>query len=173
MGQYYYIVNTKKRQYLHGHKFGDGIKLLEFGSSGTGTMLGLAVLLADGNGRGGGDLRSQNPIVGSWAGDPIVIAGDYADDGSHVPPEDIVAYQTAAGADPEMVKYFKDKGKQITGVIPNLYNVASTCYTDISDDVILALCDDPYTRKALIERGAEAAKNWQPPAPKVDPFALE
>jgi len=45
-------------------------------------MAGLAVLLADGNGRGGGDLRSENPIIGSWAGDRVVIAGDYADEGN-------------------------------------------------------------------------------------------
>jgi hypothetical protein len=78
MGQYYHIVNLTKKQFIHPHKFGDGLKLLEFGSSGSGTMLGLAVLLANSNNRGGGDLRSENPIVGSWAGDRIVIAGDYA-----------------------------------------------------------------------------------------------
>lgn len=54
MGQYYYVVNVTKRQFLHPHKFGDGLKLMEFGASGGGTMLGLAVLLADGNGRGEG-----------------------------------------------------------------------------------------------------------------------
>ena len=85
MGQYYYIVNCDKKQYLHPHKFGDGLKLLEFGCSSDGTMTGLAVLLADGNGRGGGDLHSKNPIIGSWAGDRIVIAGDYADPGKFIP----------------------------------------------------------------------------------------
>jgi len=49
--------------------------------------------------------------------------------------------------------------------------VASQCYEDISDKVILALCDDPYERKALIERGAEAAKTWKPKV--VDAFSLE
>ncbi len=76
MGQYYKIVNLDKRQYLHPHKFGDGLKLLEFGAGGSGTMCGLAILLADGNGRGGGDLRSNASVIGSWAGDRIVIAGD-------------------------------------------------------------------------------------------------
>lgn len=28
MGQYYYVVNVTKKQYLHPHKFGEGIKLL-------------------------------------------------------------------------------------------------------------------------------------------------
>lgn len=81
MGQYYVICNLDKRQMLTPHKLGDGSKLLEFGCSPDGTMAGLAILLADGNGRGGGDLRSKNPIIGTWAGDRIVIAGHYADDG--------------------------------------------------------------------------------------------
>ena len=81
MGQYYLIVNLDKKQYLHPHRCGDGLKLLEFGCSATGTLTALAILLADGNGRGGGDLRSENPVIGSWAGDRIVIAGDYADEG--------------------------------------------------------------------------------------------
>ncbi len=31
MGQYYYIVNIDKHEYLHPHKFNDGLKLLEAG----------------------------------------------------------------------------------------------------------------------------------------------
>ena len=65
MGQYYLIVNLDKRQYLHAHKFGDGLKLLEFGSSGSGTMCALAILLADGNGRGGGDLTIDDGAPGA------------------------------------------------------------------------------------------------------------
>lgn len=173
VGQYYYIVNTAKRQYLHAHKFGDGLKLMEFGSSGSGTMMALAVLLADGNGRGGGDLHCASPLIGSWAGDPIVIAGDYADDGKHVPPADIVAYRNVAAKNNAILEWCTAKGKKLDDLVPNLYTVAAECYEDISDQIILALCDDPYERKALIERGADAAKQWKPPPPKVDPFALE
>ena len=79
MGQAYIIVNETKKQYIHPHRFGDGYKLCEFGSSSRGTMFALAVLLARGNGRGGGDLRSDDPIVGSWAGDAIVVLGEYTD----------------------------------------------------------------------------------------------
>lgn len=43
MGQYYYVINVTKKEYLHPHKFFDGLKLLEFGCSS--------------NGRGGGDLN--------------------------------------------------------------------------------------------------------------------
>lgn len=81
MGQYYKIVNKTKKEYLDPHTFGNGIKLMEFVSDGTGTLQGLAILLADGNGRGGGDLHSDNKLIGSWAGDEVYISGDYADSG--------------------------------------------------------------------------------------------
>ena len=115
MGQYYKIVNIKKKQYITPHTFGDGSKLMEFSMSANGVLAGLAILLADGNGRGGGDLGSKNDIVGSWAGDNIVIAGDYADTGKFV-------------KEPEQ----------------NLYEVASSEGEDISIKVLDALFDDSY-----------------------------
>jgi hypothetical protein len=97
--------------------FGDGLKLMEFIASGYGTMAALGILLADGNGRGSGDLNSDNPIVGSWAGDPIVIAGDYADEG----------------------KFLSDTMKDRT-----LYQVADNDGEDISHLVLEALLDDTH-----------------------------
>jgi hypothetical protein len=75
----------------------------------------LSILLADGNGRGGGDLHSENDIVGSWAGDNIVVAGDYADEG----------------------KFVKEADR-------NLYCLATNEGEDISIKVLDALCDDSY-----------------------------
>lgn len=115
MGQYYKIVNIKKKEYITPHIFGDGAKLMEFSMSANGVLAGLAILLADGNGRGGGDLNSQSDIVGSWAGDNIVIAGDYADEG----------------------KFVKEPNQ-------NLYRVASDEGEDISLKVLDALFDDRY-----------------------------
>jgi hypothetical protein len=120
MGQYYCIVNLDKKEFLHPHKFGDGLKLLEFGCSGDGTMTGLAILLASGNGRGGGDLDSSNPIVGSWAGDRIVVAGDYGTEGLFVDADN-----------------------------SNLYDVAREDFTDISETVIEAMADDRWIRESL------------------------
>lgn len=92
MGQYHIVCNLTKREYLHAHDFGDGLKLLEFGADGGGTMLALALLLAASNGRGGGDYNGEipgRPLIGSWAGDSIAIIGDYhePDDvpGRHLP----------------------------------------------------------------------------------------
>ena len=115
MGQYYKIVNIKKKQYITPYTFGDGSKLMEFSMSANGVLAGLAILLADGNGRGGGDLHSENDIVGSWAGDNIVVAGDYAEAGKFV-------------KEPEQ----------------NLYEVASSEGEDISLKVLDALFDDSY-----------------------------
>ena len=104
MGQYHQIINYDKKQFLDPHKFGEGVKLMEFSSGQHGTMQALAVLLAASNtpeARGGGDLhpwlggpgygsriRDTKPqrgewlmknVVGSWAGDRIAIIGDYAE----------------------------------------------------------------------------------------------
>lgn len=93
MGQYYYVINLDKKQYLHPHRFGDGLKLMEFACSGEGTMTGLAILLADGNGRGMGDVHSNHSVIGSWAGDRIIISGDYAD---NLPGEEYNLYNLAS-----------------------------------------------------------------------------
>jgi hypothetical protein len=120
MGQYYLIVNLDKMQFLHPHKCGDGLKLLEFGCSANGTLTALAILLADGNNRGGGDLRSNHPIIGSWAGDRIVIAGDYADEG----------------------KFTGDLAR-------NLYRVAHDKYQDVSRRALRAMADDSYLAEEM------------------------
>ena len=79
MGQYFYIVNLDKQEFLHPHCFGDGLKLMEFGCSPTGTMLGLALLLRRSSESGGGDFPGSDPegLLGRWAGDRIVVIGDY------------------------------------------------------------------------------------------------
>jgi hypothetical protein len=73
MGQYFLVVNLDKREFIHPHAFGDGLKLAEFGRSGDGTMFALAVLLSDGFRE-----RGDDPVIGSWAGDRVVVTGDYA-----------------------------------------------------------------------------------------------
>jgi hypothetical protein len=79
MGQYFLVVNLTKKEFIHPHKFGDGLKLLEFGCSADGTMTALTLLLRQSSEGGGGDYSGDNPKVGSWAGDKIVIVGDYDD----------------------------------------------------------------------------------------------
>lgn len=85
MGQYHYVINIDRHEYLDPYALGDGMKLMEQAMSIGGTMTGLCLLLAASNGRGGGDLRLPEghphaALVGSWAGNRIAIVGDYAED---------------------------------------------------------------------------------------------
>ena len=155
MGQYYYIVNMSKRQFLDPHKFGDGMKLLEFGCSQTGTLTALAVLLADGNGRGGGDLHSENPIIGSWKGDRIVIAGDYAD------PLGPTAGITDADRQAVAKKAFSEGYQDPTKV--NIYCLCchSKKFTDISEQAMAAMLDDQYIADE-IKKNATPGPNEPP-----------
>ena len=136
MGQYYHPINITKKEFLHPHKFGDGLKLMEFGLSGMGTMAGLSILLADGNGQGGGDINEDpvSGIVGRWAGDRIVIAGDYADPGRFVTKS--------------LVKgLVDDDGKPSNPKKVNINSLTGTSkFKDISFDVIFALMADSYVR---------------------------
>ncbi len=127
MGQYYKIVNLDKQEFLDTYTFNDGAKLLEFGCSSEGTLTALAILLADGNGRGGGDLHSENPIIGSWAGNKIVVAGDYADEQKFLNIEQIAKH-----------KMLKD------GEDPNLYDYAAEHFKDISEKALIAMLDDTF-----------------------------
>lgn len=70
MGQYFYIVNLDKKEFLHPHKFGDGLKLWEIGCSSMGTLAGLTLLLGTSSG-------IDSELAGRWAGNRIAIIGDY------------------------------------------------------------------------------------------------
>jgi len=166
MGQYYTAVNLDKKQYIKPHACLDGAKLLEFALNSMGLMSCMAILLADGNGRGGGDLYGGEcpecngrgsfgsfadnnhriceacggsgklpapEIVGSWAGDRVVITGDYADDRKFVPEG------TELEIDGEPQTEF------------NLYTLIyeSDEWTDVSLDAMRALAVDPYIRQQL------------------------
>lgn len=144
MGQYYLTVNLDKKQYLMPHDFGDGLKLLEFACSANGILAGLAILLADGNNRGGGDLRSTDPIIGSWAGDRIVITGDYADEGKFLEEEDGAVLQAIAN------EHYSEGYQQAERV--NLYAYAKAKFENISAKVIAALMDDGYLHSRFTER---------------------
>jgi hypothetical protein len=150
MGQYYLVCNVDRREYLHPHHFGDGLKLMEFGSSGCGTMLGLAVLLADGNNRGGGDLRSNHRVIGSWRGDRIVVAGDYAD-AKHFVPEDLreEAYRKELADQLGRDGVSEEQAEDYARGNMNLFHVAEHCFKNVSGRVLSALAEDSYVRSEL------------------------
>lgn len=80
MGQYHKMYNLDKREYVHGHRLDNGLKLMEQCGWDKSTATALWLLLANSNGRGGGDAR-KHEMVGRWAGDRVVVQGDYAQKG--------------------------------------------------------------------------------------------
>jgi len=155
MGQYYKIVNLDKEEYIEPHAFGDGAKLMEFGNSGAGSMLGLAVLLASGNDRGGGDLHSDNSIIGTWAGDRIVVAGDYDDDGRYLSKKQIEKF---AEKHPDSVSSW-EAGNEDEPFTLNLYVYAGDEYSNVSDFVLDAISDDGYVKQSMADSLSWNKKN--------------
>jgi len=74
MGQYFVVANTTKKEFLHPHKFGSGLKFLEFTLDGCSVMSGLAHLLGQSS---DGVANDDVEITGRWIGDHVVIVGDY------------------------------------------------------------------------------------------------
>jgi hypothetical protein len=182
MGQYYKIVNLDKRQYLHPHKFGAGLKLMEFSGKGDSIMQAVAILLSSGNGRGGGDIHSENHdpegLVGSWAGDRIVVAGDYMDKWLMVPEdlkgkeyvdEDCRKRRFGFREKPREKDAPKDAPTEYYG--ETLYSAAEAFFEDISDKIIkvIAAGDSPYHPFAAMDF---AEDGWRhPPESGVLPLA--
>lgn len=93
MGQYHKVYNKTKNECLNAHKFGQGLKLVEqIGFEGSVADV-LFLLLANSNGRGGGDFKDHE-IIGRWAGDEIVVQGDYAEEGdaAFIPDSELEQY---------------------------------------------------------------------------------
>jgi len=76
MGQYHDVYNLDKKERIHAHDLGLGLKLLEqMGFKGS-TADALFLLVSVSNGRGDGDAPAH-PLIGHWGGDRIAIIGDY------------------------------------------------------------------------------------------------
>lgn len=139
MGQYYKIVNLDKREYLEPYAFGDGAKLMEFACSANGMMTALGVLLASSNGCGGGDLHLDEKskwknVPGRWAGDRIVIAGDYDDDPKS---PGCAVYAQCCGEVGPMEEILEAAGKPVA-------------WKDVSHLVLGCLLEDVYFRDEFL-----------------------
>jgi hypothetical protein len=78
MGQYHNVYNKTKKEFINAHDIDNGAKLMEQVGWLKSTSTALFLLLANSNGRGGGDAK-DHPLIGYWAGDQIVVQGDYAE----------------------------------------------------------------------------------------------
>jgi hypothetical protein len=135
-------VNLDRREYIDPAAFRDGGGLLEFGSSGSGTMLGLAILLASGTTGGPKEPRSKSALVGSWAEHRLVICGD---------------------SDQTIFTELRTIELRSLPIGPSLYEVARMLYTDISSAVIGVLAEEPYERRALENRGVALTREKSTP----------
>jgi hypothetical protein len=81
MSQQFRIVNVKKHQFIDPAAFGALPTLLSLASAklpSTALMVLMANSLGQVKHHGRDDINSTSPVPGSWAGDTIVIAGEYA-----------------------------------------------------------------------------------------------
>ena len=79
MGQYFRIVNQDKEEYLNPWEAGTGAKLWEICANNLGRIL--PFLLRKSNEGGGGDIQKDYETAGRWAGDRVVVVGDYDESG--------------------------------------------------------------------------------------------
>ena len=116
MGQYYIIVNLTKGEYINPHDIRCSAKLREM------TMFGayLLGLLTNDNGRGMGDYE-EHPIWGRWAGDRIVVAGDYGDKGEWLTDaaKSLKRELKEEEVDMTLYEYIRKFGLSITKLLPD------------------------------------------------------
>lgn len=104
MGQYHEVYNLDKKERIDPHAIDNGLKLYEqVGRIGS-TSTALFALLANSNGRGGGDFPEHN-LIGHWAGDRILVQGDYAErgDNGYVPAAELEGFKDISGQVSEML----------------------------------------------------------------------
>lgn len=84
MGQYHQLVNVDKKEVVHPHELGLGLKQWEHIGNFHGTLAdAMYILMMTSPERGGGDLPITE-ISGRWVGDRVLVVGDYTED-SDVP----------------------------------------------------------------------------------------
>jgi hypothetical protein len=113
MGQYHSLYNLDKQEVLHPHDIGLGAKQREH----TGHLASLSdmmyILTTCSPMRGGGDFYAEvmKDFIGRWAGDRVVVVGDYSEQG------DIPNY------DMSQLKDFKDIDGMARSFIYEVYGI--------------------------------------------------
>lgn len=74
MGQYFLIVNLDKKEFIHPSRAGMGSKLWEIAVNNGGIF---PLLLRKSSEGGGGDIMKPFWSAGRWAGNRVVVVGDY------------------------------------------------------------------------------------------------
>jgi len=132
MGQYHYLVNLTKKQFVNPHNIGNGLKLHEQIGFDCSTATALTMLLACSNGRGGGDFQSKSPLMGSWAGDKIAFIGDYTEKGDIKGVNTVNIYKACSAN----AKGFRDISLEVCKMMSQEFGVryTGTGWKDIVED---------------------------------------
>lgn len=80
MGQYHYICNWTRREYLNPHAFGESLTLKAIALGKGGTLTALCYLLSHPEKRSRADFTPGPKYAGRWRLDALAIVGDYARD---------------------------------------------------------------------------------------------
>ena len=80
MGQYHILANLSNGEYVHPHSLGMGLKQYEHTLFKGDLAHAMYLLTMTSPMRGGGDWQGFEGISGRWAGDIVVILGDYTED---------------------------------------------------------------------------------------------
>ena len=75
MGQYFILANLDKKEYINPHNLGGGLKFWEWCANNPARVV--PFLLRKSSEGGGGDIQFESKVAGRWAGDRIVLIGDY------------------------------------------------------------------------------------------------
>lgn len=96
MGQYFLVTNLDRLEFIHPHRVGSGLKLWEICANNVSRLL--PFLLRQSSEDGGGDYRGahESAYAGRWAGDRIVVIGDYDDSGLY---DEVLTTYKEIGAD--------------------------------------------------------------------------
>jgi hypothetical protein len=137
VGQYHIPINLTKKEFIHPHRLGNGLKLWEQGASQFGVSQAIHALLAVSNGRGSGDYHDDPEFVGRWGGDRIAIVGDYAEPGD-LPAEDRAEciYRAREITEGDALKYYPTEEEREERLGP--YKPGD--WKDISDLAVRFLC---------------------------------
>ncbi|WMI68216.1 hypothetical protein [Mangrovimonas sp. YM274] len=143
MGQYFKIVNVSKKQFIDIDSLGENNKLGFIGQGLNGIALG-RLLTSSGKDwdedffKAFGNPNSDKIYMGIWAGDKIVVAGDYDE-------PDTNGIKTSDA----------ENGNR------NLYDKTESDYENITDEIIKWLANDEQTAEMLVNRAEKDSELLQ------------
>jgi len=121
MGQYHLLVNVDKKEYLSPDEIGLGAKQWEHQSHPQWTMVGsvadaMYILTMTSPARGGGDMPATE-ISGRWAGDRVMVVGDYTED------DDLPAHFMAGQIYGQACETYTEIGSQVRDAFTQVYGI--------------------------------------------------